>query len=57
MPGREGNSPGNPFELGEDPITALVPQRHERIGEQVIINHNVASSNDRLGIEPASASS
>jgi hypothetical protein len=44
-----------PFELGEDAITALVPQGHERVGEEVVILHEVASSDDRLGIEPASA--
>jgi hypothetical protein len=32
-----------------------VPQRHERIRKEVIIDHEIASSNDRLGLKPASS--
>jgi len=44
---------GDLFDLGEHPITALVPQRHERFGEEVVKYHEVASSNGQCGIEPA----
>jgi len=38
MPDRGRKSPRDPFDLGENPITPLVEQRHERFGEEVVID-------------------